>query len=572
MVPELLRLSFPDLGSLEREITNNIRYGRVFVGEVLDSPVLTEGVLVIVHPVHGRELRLAAQVVMVNNEGPMRGTGIALRSFGPSEVELVQAFVRESAAGAGVAEPRGRVQTPQPRERAMTPPPRPRAETPQPRARTETPQPRARTETPQPRARALTAPPRPFADTSQARSRTNTPQPEARSRQSTPVPMPLTLSERPRRSTQESINDAVTVRPATGPIGTGTVPPTAPENDWSDLESSGFARAASRANAAPVSRVEAPVAVAARAVRPPARAEDDWSDFSDPEAEAKAAAILGREVGAETRGQTAADAGPDEHDPGLDHEHVALEDSRLDEHEHSGEPADPIEAADSDDSPPPAADGGDEFDATDTPTAPVDDDDWSDVAAAIASPAAPQTNAAVSSAADETEAEADSDETSDDDSAFDDDPNYDPNEPRASTELQSENRQERLRTLNVTEQLKIARRGELSDRIVIERLYGKQVWAALLQNPRLTLPEVARIARKGTVPRPLIEQICDNAQWTKEPNVRRALLGNPKMTGDSILKLLRMMPKHELKVMEKATAFPISVRDAARKLLREGQP
>ena len=123
--------------------------------------------------------------------------------------------------------------------------------------------------------------------------------------------------------------------------------------------------------------------------------------------------------------------------------------------------------------------------------------------------------------------------------------------------------------MNATEQLKVARRGELQDRVVIERLYGKQVWEALLSNPRITLPEVARIARKGTVPRPLIESIVENNGWIRANNVRRALLSNPKLTSEGIQKLLRITPRHELKVIEKGTAYPMAVRDGARKLLRD---
>jgi hypothetical protein len=441
---ELLRLTFSDLSALEREISANIRYGRVFVSEVIEAPVLTEGVLVLVHPLSGLELRLNAQVVMVNSEGPMRGTGIALRSFGPSDVERVQEFV-QGAADSGEPAP---AQAAEPRQRLPTPAPMPAAST-------------------------------------------------ERPRQVTPIPMPATLTDRPRRSTPEAArSEAVTVRPSAAPGAGRTVPPSAPENDWSDLHDSDFAH---------------------RSPAPPAP-----------------------------------DPAP-----------VALADET------------------------PAADGGDEAPIAEEPVArvaaPIAEDDWSDVAAAIQNPVEQEAETpAESTDVEPADAEhgmdaADSGDGTDaadaadaeEDSALDGESNLDADAPRP-TELQQENRQQRLRTLNAVEQLKVARRGELADRIVIERLYGKQVWEALLQNPRITLPEVARIARKGTVPRPLIEQILENAQWTKEAAVRRALLSNPKLTGDGILKLLRMMPKHELKVMEKATAFPMSVRDAARKLLREG--
>jgi hypothetical protein len=136
-------------------------------------------------------------------------------------------------------------------------------------------------------------------------------------------------------------------------------------------------------------------------------------------------------------------------------------------------------------------------------------------------------------------------------------------------ELQTESRQDRLRHLSAAEQVKVARRGELADRLAVERLYGKQVWEALLQNPRLTIPEVARIARKGTVPKPLLDIILDNPGWIKADAVRRALLTNPRIGAESVMKLLRITSKHELKLIEKGTAYGVVVRETARKLLRQ---
>jgi len=137
------------------------------------------------------------------------------------------------------------------------------------------------------------------------------------------------------------------------------------------------------------------------------------------------------------------------------------------------------------------------------------------------------------------------------------------------SELQVDDRQRRLRQLNPTQQVKLARTGDLADRVAIERLYGKQVWDALLHNPKLSLPEVARIARKGTVPRPLLELIMENAAWLKADAIRRALLSNPKLGPESVLKLLRATSKTELKQIEKGTVYGAVVRESARKLLRQ---
>ena len=128
---------------------------------------------------------------------------------------------------------------------------------------------------------------------------------------------------------------------------------------------------------------------------------------------------------------------------------------------------------------------------------------------------------------------------------------------------------ERLRGLSLVQQVKLAHTGEVSERIVLERMYGKNVWEALLRNQRLTGPEVARIARMGALPRPLVELIFGNGGWLQIPEVRRALLSNPRLGTDQIIRVLRLMPKHELKLATMQTAYPMAVRDAARRLMKE---
>jgi hypothetical protein len=126
---------------------------------------------------------------------------------------------------------------------------------------------------------------------------------------------------------------------------------------------------------------------------------------------------------------------------------------------------------------------------------------------------------------------------------------------------------ERLRGLSLVEQHKLAREGEIHERVVLERLYGKSVWEPLLHNPRLSFPEVARIARMGALPRPLIELIVSNGAWLKSPEVRRALLANPRLAAEHYPRVLRQLPKHELKLVPMQTAYPAAVRDLARRMI-----
>lgn len=130
------------------------------------------------------------------------------------------------------------------------------------------------------------------------------------------------------------------------------------------------------------------------------------------------------------------------------------------------------------------------------------------------------------------------------------------------------NVQERLRGLTVTEQLRVARDGTLTERVVLERIYGKAVWETLLRNHHLTVPEVSRLARMGTMPRPLLELIVGNPAWMQVPQVRRALLSNPRLSQDMVHKVLALLPRDELKIVPQITAYPPAVRMAAKAMAR----
>ena len=126
---------------------------------------------------------------------------------------------------------------------------------------------------------------------------------------------------------------------------------------------------------------------------------------------------------------------------------------------------------------------------------------------------------------------------------------------------------ERIRSLSSAEQHRMAMNGSLSERIALERMYGPSVWETLLKNPRITIPEVARMARKGTLPRPLVEAIGANNAWVAVVDVQRALLSNPRSSTAVILRVLQMMPRRDLILAQSQTAYPAAVRNHARRMV-----
>ena len=126
---------------------------------------------------------------------------------------------------------------------------------------------------------------------------------------------------------------------------------------------------------------------------------------------------------------------------------------------------------------------------------------------------------------------------------------------------------ERVRALSLRERETVARQGALTERVALERAFGSSVWEGLLQNPQITPPEVARIAKNGTLPRPLVQVIVGNAGWLAVPEVQRALLGNPRVSGPHLERVLHATSRGDLERIASSTAYRPEVRQVVNRLL-----
>ncbi len=126
---------------------------------------------------------------------------------------------------------------------------------------------------------------------------------------------------------------------------------------------------------------------------------------------------------------------------------------------------------------------------------------------------------------------------------------------------------ERIRKLAVHEREQVARQGQLAQRVALERCFGSSVWEGLLQNPQITTPEVARIAKNGCLPVPLVAVIVANGAWVNNSEIQRALLSNPRVSGQHLDRVLRAMPHADLVRVQQQSAYRPAVKQAAKRLL-----
>ncbi len=140
--------------------------------------------------------------------------------------------------------------------------------------------------------------------------------------------------------------------------------------------------------------------------------------------------------------------------------------------------------------------------------------------------------------------------------------------PDAADSPPARNVHERVRQLSPREREQLARQGTLPERVALERAFGASVWESLLQNPQLTPPEVARICKNGGLPTALLSLIIGNGGWLSVGEVQRALLGNPRVRGPNLDRVLRALSRKDLQRASQQTSYSSPVRSAAQKMLK----
>jgi hypothetical protein len=137
----------------------------------------------------------------------------------------------------------------------------------------------------------------------------------------------------------------------------------------------------------------------------------------------------------------------------------------------------------------------------------------------------------------------------------------------AAAAAAAQNLYDRVRHLTVRERESMARQGALHERVALERVWGGAVWEMLLQNPQLSAGELAQIAKNASLPASLVSVVVANAGWLAKSEVQRALLGNPRVSGVQLDRVLRALSKTELGRLAEQSGVRPQVKTAARKLL-----
>lgn len=127
----------------------------------------------------------------------------------------------------------------------------------------------------------------------------------------------------------------------------------------------------------------------------------------------------------------------------------------------------------------------------------------------------------------------------------------------------------RLQELSVGEKVSLARRAGPGLLPQLRQDPSPRVFAALLDNPRLTEGILAPLASSPRTPGPILAALAADRRWGVRYPLQTALARNPGTPLETALRILPLLRKADLKAVTADLRIPEAVRRRARLLLGE---
>ncbi|HET7712451.1 MAG TPA: hypothetical protein VFL80_11025 [Thermoanaerobaculia bacterium] len=111
----------------------------------------------------------------------------------------------------------------------------------------------------------------------------------------------------------------------------------------------------------------------------------------------------------------------------------------------------------------------------------------------------------------------------------------------------SQNSWERVRSLSQMEKILLAAKADRTERALLIQDNDPRVLLSILRNPRLTIEEVARLAKSPFLTYQIADVIMQTGHWMGNLEVRMALIYNPKTPQAFSLRILPTLPDSEVR-------------------------
>lgn len=124
----------------------------------------------------------------------------------------------------------------------------------------------------------------------------------------------------------------------------------------------------------------------------------------------------------------------------------------------------------------------------------------------------------------------------------------------------------RIKAMNPNERMRLALKAGRTERAILVRDTSPRVLMGLLGNPRLDGEDVLHIVRSTHANAAILKRIAGDRRWVQNPEIRNALVRNPKTPTPLALRLLETLRTPDLQVLAKSGQSKEALRRAAVRL------
>ena len=126
---------------------------------------------------------------------------------------------------------------------------------------------------------------------------------------------------------------------------------------------------------------------------------------------------------------------------------------------------------------------------------------------------------------------------------------------------------QQIQQMNVSEKIKLAAKGDKEARSILIRDSNKEVAMAVISSPKISEPEIEKIASLPHISEEILRYIGSKRAWCLRHNIISTLINNPKTPVGISLPLVKRLNKRELDLLNKNKRLPQVIRAEALRLL-----
>lgn len=145
-------------------------------------------------------------------------------------------------------------------------------------------------------------------------------------------------------------------------------------------------------------------------------------------------------------------------------------------------------------------------------------------------------------------------------------------EARPSVPAPAESLTQRVHGMNVAERIKLALRGGKEARTLLLRDPNRLIRRFVLQNPRVSDEEIIALAKSRTADDELLRIVAESREWTKNYQVRLALVTNPKTPLVLALRFLAALHERDVRHLAKSKNVSATIAAQAKRIVLQKGP